>query len=415
MSRYLNNDLIDGRQEMLKDENVIPCKVYDEANLIGCGGFAEVYKIPGTDKVVKKLKDEFKNNDGIISRFKNEYRLITDTLQGVDGIIKGYSYDESGAAYIMEYCSWTLKEYVLAAKFEEKRQVNLILEILETMRQVHERKVLHRDLSPKNIFIKNGHPIIADFGLGKAFDKNMRTYLTLDTACIGTPEYCDPRQFQSLSFTDEQSDIFSLGMIINYVMTKNSCNFKHFLSSVSKTATQTSLDIRYHNVQEMIDKVKRIDKSKKDVGYIPHCEQLVKSGHYDKLMDEYLFSYEGNDLLTALNDPEFRNVYKSAVSDISNSAVAIERFSALRNIFRSPIGYAFFLFDEVSNFCVDMLKDCKEINSDLKVILGECIYEITVRVTRWEAQSYFDEKYEFLEIEYVRDSIIESQKRRKHR
>lgn len=62
-----------------------------------------------------------------------------------------------------------------------------------------------------------------------------------------------------------------------------------------------------------------------------------------------------------------------------------------------------------------MLKDCKEINSDLKVILGECIYEITVRVTRWEAQSYFDEKYEFLEIEYVRDSIIESQKRRKHR
>lgn len=111
---------------------------------------------------------------------------------------------------------------------------------------------------------------------------------------------------------------------------------------MSKTATQTSLDIRYHNVQEMIDKVKRIDKSKKDVGYIPHCKQLVKSGHYDKLMDEYLFSYEGNDLLIALNDPEFRNVYKSAVSDISNSAVAIERFSALRNIFRSPIGYAFF-------------------------------------------------------------------------
>lgn len=384
----------------------------DDSDLIGSGGFANVYRVPGTNTVVKKLKDEFKGNDGIVSRFKYEYHLIHETLQGIEGIIEGYSYNDDDISYTMEYCSCDLKKFIADTPLGETERVDLVLAILGIMCQVHGRRVLHRDLSPKNIFIKDGHPVIADFGLGKAIDENGRTYVTIDTSMNGTLEYCDPRQFQGLGFADEQSDIYSLGRIINYVMTGDSDNFKHSLSIVSTIATESSLDARFHAVQEMIDKITRLAKSRKDTEYVTRCEQLLESGYYDSTMDDYLLSFDEDDLLQHLNKPKFRMAYMKVATNLSYTAAMIERFTALRNIFNSPIGHTFALFDDVSNFCVDILKDHRNVSPTLKTILGECIYAITVGVNRWGAQRYFDDHYRELEAEYVQDSIAEAAGRR---
>lgn len=388
----------------------------DDSDLIGCGGFANVYRVPGTNTVVKKLKDEFKGNDGIISRFKNEFRLIHENLQGIDGIIEAYVYNDDEISYTMEYCNADLKKYISdAAHLEEERRVDLVLEILDIMKQVHERKVLHRDLSPKNIFIKDGHPIIADFGLGKAIDESGRTYMTIDTSMNGTLEYCDPRQFQGLGFADEQSDIYSLGRIINYVMTGNSDNFKHTLNLVSTIATETSLDARYHSVQEMIDKITRLTKSKADTEYTTRCEQLLANGYYDKSMDDYLLSFDEDNLIRHLNNEQFRKVYTNVVSNVSYNTAVIERFTALHNIFMHPIGHSFASFDAVNKFCVDTLRYQRGISPALKTILGECIHDIAEGVNRWNAQSYFDDNYQFLEPEYVQESIAAAIERRRNK
>ncbi len=222
---YINRMLIVDDLELLEFGNQLYLHhMDDDSDLIGSGGFANVYKVPGTNMVVKKLKDEFKDNDGIVSRFKNEYRLIHENLQGIDGIIEAYEYNDDEISYTMEYCSSDLKKYIADSRLGEAERIDLILKILDIMNRVHGSKVLHRDLSPKNIFIKRGQPVIADFGLGKAIDDSGRTYMTIDTSMNGTLEYCDPRQFQGLGFADEQSDIYSLGRIINYVMTgKSGC------------------------------------------------------------------------------------------------------------------------------------------------------------------------------------------------
>ena len=411
---YINRILIVDDLELLEfGSQLILHHMDDDSDLIGSGGFANVYRMPGTNTVVKKLKDEFKYNDGIISRFKNEFRLIHETLQGIEGIIEAYDYNDDEISYTMEYCSSDLKNYIANSHLDEEKRVELVLEILNIMNQVHERKVLHRDLSPKNIFIKSGHPIIADFGLGKAIDDSGRTYMTIDTSMNGTLEYCDPRQFQGLGFADEQSDIYSLGRIINYVMTGNSDNFKHTLNLVSTIATETSLDARYHRIQEMIDKITRLTKSKADTEYTVRCQQLLAHGYYDKSMDEYLLSFDEDHLIDQLNNERFRNVYTNVVSNVSYNSAMIERFTALHNIFFSPIGHTFASFDAVSKFCVDILRYHRGISPALKTILGECIYDITVGVNRWNAQSYFDENYRYLEPEYVQESISASMERRK--
>lgn len=410
---YLNKLLLPDDIELIEIGNQLILHHMDDiSDLIGSGGFANVYRVPGRSAVVKKLKDEFKDNPGIVSRFKNEFHLIKETLQGIDGIIEGYEYNEDDISYTMEYCPSDLKRFIEGAPLTEDDRVDLILEILSIMQAVHERHVLHRDLSPKNIFIKDGHPIIADFGLGKAIDESGRTYFTIDTSMNGTLEYCDPRQFQGLGFADEQSDIYSLGRIINYVMTKDSDDFKHSLSVVSTIATESNLDARFHNVKEMIDKITRMAKSRKDTQYITRCEQLLDSGYYDKTMDEYLFSFDEDDLLQHLNKEKFRKVYMKVATDISNNAVMIERFSSLLRIFNNPVGHTWALFDDVSNFCVDILKDHRGITPALKVVLGDCIYAITVGINRFRAIDYFDKNYKDIEPEYIQESISAAIERR---
>ena len=410
---YLNRLLLQDDLELIEFGDQLRLHHLDDiSDLVGSGGFANVYRVPGTNTVVKKLRDEFKGNDGIVSRFKNEYHLIHETLRGVEGIIEGYSYNPDEISYTMEYCSCDLKQYISNTLLDESARVDLTLEILKIMQQVHSRRVLHRDLSPKNIFIKNGHPVIADFGLGKAIDDNGRTYVTIDTSMNGTLEYCDPRQFQGLGFADEQSDIYSLGRIINYVMTKDSDNFKHSLSIVSTIATQSSLDARFHSVQEMIDKIERLAKTRKDTEYVSRCEQLLEGGYYDTTMDDYLLAFDEDDLLMHLNNLKFRSVYMKIATNLAYTDAMIERFTSLRNIFSNPIGHTFSLFDAVSNFCVDILKDHRNVAPALKVILGECIYEITVGVNRWNAQHYFDDHYRELEAEYVQEAIAGAAERR---
>lgn len=414
--KYLNNILTEDDLELLEFEGrLVLHHLDDESDLIGSGGFANVYRVPGRNKVVKKLKDEFKNNPSIISRFKNEFHLMSETLEGVAGIIEVFEYNPDDISYTMEYCSSDLKAFIKNNALEKEQRVDLILEILHIMKEVHDRQVLHRDLSPKNIFIKNGHPFIADFGLGKAIDESGRTYVTVDTSMNGTLEYCDPRQFQGLSYADKQADIYSLGKIINFVMTGDSDNYEHELSVVSTVATESNLHARYQDIQEMIDKITRLTKSRKDTQYLTRCEHLIETGYYDKSMDEYLFSFDDENLIDKLNDEKFRKVYMKAATDLSNNAVMIERFSALQRIFDRPVGYSWYKFDAVSNFCVDILRDHRGVTKELKVILGNCIYAITEEVNRFKAEEYFEQNYRNLEPEYVQESIAALLERQQNR
>lgn len=147
--------------------------------LIGSGGFANVYRQKTTGLIIKKLKDDYITDEGIRSRFKREFS-ITKTLQDVHGIIAVFSFDEGSCSYTMEPAEQTLEEYVRNNRLTDKIRINCIRQVLFIMTKVHKRNVIHRDLSPNNIFIIAGMLKIADFGLGK--DLNVFTsHQTLNT------------------------------------------------------------------------------------------------------------------------------------------------------------------------------------------------------------------------------------------
>ena len=126
------------------------------------------------------------------------------------------------------------------------------------MSSVHKRDIIHRDLSPTNIFLFSGRLKIADFGLGK--DLNVfYSHQTLKTNSVGQYYFCDPRQFMRLKDGDKLSDIYSIGKIINFVMTGNPNKTSHKYYSVVEKATCDE-KFRYKSIDELLDGLNRIDR-----------------------------------------------------------------------------------------------------------------------------------------------------------
>ena len=105
-------------------------------------------------------------------------------------------------------------------------------------------------MSPNNIFIINGVLKIADFGLGK--DLNVFTsHQTLMTNQVGQYYYCAPEQFMLLRDGDKRSDVYSLGRIINYIMTGHPTNIHHIFRSVAEKAANADSAYRYADASQL--------------------------------------------------------------------------------------------------------------------------------------------------------------------
>ena len=215
----------------------------DDLEPIGNGGFANVYRQKSTGFVVKKLKDDYLTDTDIRSRFKREYN-ITKSLQDTFGIIQVYTFNEGNSSYTMEYAETTLDKYVKSFDLSDDIKLNCIRQIFHIMTEVHKRDIIHRDISANNIFIISGMIKIADFGLGK--DLNVFTsHQTMHTNAVGQFYYCAPEQFMMLKDGDKRSDVYSLGRVINFIMTGDPRNSHHIYRNIAEKATNSDAAYRY--------------------------------------------------------------------------------------------------------------------------------------------------------------------------
>ena len=93
------------------------------------------------------------------------------------------------------------------------RQALLIAaSIARALAAVHGAGVLHRDLKPGNIMLREDHSVaLIDFGLSK--DAALSMDITETGTIFGTPHYMSPEQGHAEAI-DERSDLYSLGVIL---------------------------------------------------------------------------------------------------------------------------------------------------------------------------------------------------------
>ena len=208
---------------------------------LGKGGFASVIKVCSlinhriyAMKIIdlnNNDKDKEKDKAQILDMekyYNNEIELIT-TLNH-QNIVKYYkSFTENNKIYIiMEYFdNGDLDNYIKALKLDHGKDENknkaeiwnIFYQCMSGLNYLHSMGVIHRDISPQNIFMtKNKIIKIGDFGVSAKFKNKeiLKKITSLKNTVIGKPEFMAPEV--SKQSYNEKSDIYSMGCVFYQIL-----------------------------------------------------------------------------------------------------------------------------------------------------------------------------------------------------
>lgn len=158
--------------------------------------------------VIAQNLSEF--NDGL-RKFTDEAKSLAK-FQGHKNIVSVLSYmrTKKTAYMVMEYIEGrTVKEILQGAKsLPVKDSIEIILEVLEGLGACHAQKLIHRDLTPDNIYITTkGSVKILDFGSARVTQDGGDNEFTQ----ILKKSYAPIEQFQQGSSQGPWTDIYSVG------------------------------------------------------------------------------------------------------------------------------------------------------------------------------------------------------------
>ena len=101
-----------------------------------------------------------------------------------------------------------------------EQTLTIFLKVCEAVQFAHEHGVLHRDLKPGNILLReDGEPLVADFGLAKVSTGDSGPSLSISGHVVGTMENMSPEQAESSKEVDERADVYALGTILFQMLT----------------------------------------------------------------------------------------------------------------------------------------------------------------------------------------------------
>ena len=136
---------------------------FDEIKDLGAGGNADVYlvteKTSGCQYALKELRNR---NEEKKSRFISEIQIAKENSAIIPGIIPVIDDDCENYWYTMPIAQ-PVMEFINEKNLQEI--VNGVLQLCETLEQLHDKRIHHRDIKPSNIYYYKGRFSLGDFGL----------------------------------------------------------------------------------------------------------------------------------------------------------------------------------------------------------------------------------------------------------
>ncbi|RGB44031.1 kinase-like domain-containing protein [Rhizophagus diaphanus] len=217
----------------------IPFNQFNKIEVIGKGGFSIVYsaiwkdgplfykekfrRISGNMKVA--LKSLLNSSQNIIDEFLNEIRAYS--LDYFENIIRIYGLsqnpDTKDYILVLGYASGGSLYYQLNKNYDKSNwtsKLNLTLNILKGLKNIHQKQMVHRDfhignlLVEQEIILQSSKIYISDMGLcGEV--SNIKD----ESKIYGVIPYVAPEVLKGKPYT-QAADIYSLGMIMYFIATR---------------------------------------------------------------------------------------------------------------------------------------------------------------------------------------------------
>jgi serine/threonine protein kinase len=240
---------------------------YKFLSVLGEGGIASVYLgeniSSGKRLAIKVFNDDFGfNNNG-------QFNILPIKMLLVDhpNIIESFDLIDLGdnIALTMEYIEGvTLNDFVLKNGPLNPQQIkNLITQLINALKFLHDKQIIHGLINPQNIFLNENGFLKVDLShyFFKMYNISPLSHLQ-GARCFITPE----EFLNGSDFLDEKSDVYSVGLILFYLLTaslpNNYCGFTHMNQEFNPLPTFNLVESEIE-LYRIIEKACRFEKNKR--------------------------------------------------------------------------------------------------------------------------------------------------------
>ncbi len=168
-------------------------------------------------KILRQVPDATEEDEDPLNRFLQEFEVIAELDNPNIVRIHDLGIGDDHAYIAMEYFPAGDLRARIRAGMDVHEALDVARQIAGALKAIHAVGILHRDLKPGNIMLReDGSIALIDFGLAKRL--RLRAEITGTGEIFGTPYYMSPEQGHG-RHTDERTDLYSLGVILYEMLT----------------------------------------------------------------------------------------------------------------------------------------------------------------------------------------------------
>lgn len=135
--------------------------------------------------------------------------------------------------------------------FSPAQTKEIVIQVCRALWVLHSIGAVHRDIKPENIILRGDQAVLIDFDAARLHKPEHE----MDTQILGTTGFAAPEQY-GLSQSDIRTDIYSLGVLINVMLTgehpsKKLANGK--MGRIVTRCTHVNPQHRYKNVLRLME------------------------------------------------------------------------------------------------------------------------------------------------------------------